>query len=64
MDMYNGGRGERRSCPAEEAPKLRPLRPLAEHVLIRGKGEECPKEKKLHIPSSDEAFQVLLVTQN
>lgn len=56
MDMYNGGGGGRQSCPAEEILKLRPLRPLAEHMLICGKGEECPKEKKLHIPSSDEAF--------
>lgn len=59
MDMYNVGfRGR---CPTEEAPELRPL---AEHMLIRGEGEECPKKKKLHIPSLDEAFQVFLVTHN
>lgn len=29
-----------------------------------GEGEECPKEKKLHIPSSDEAFQIFLVAHN
>lgn len=34
-----------RSCPTEEAPKLRPLRPLAEHVLIVERVKNAPRKR-------------------